>query len=59
MGLIEAALADLESLKLGEWVNYAAIAKKHGLDWSTLSKRHWGVHSSCEVGYENQRILNN
>ena len=32
MGSIEAALADLSLLELGEKVNYTAIADKHGVN---------------------------
>jgi hypothetical protein len=58
MGSIEAALADLESLKPGERPNYAQIGRKHGVDRSTLSKRHRHVQQSREARYEAQRILN-
>jgi hypothetical protein len=58
MGSIEAALADLESLKPGERLNYAQMAKKHCVDRSTLSKRHRHVQQSHEAQYEAQRILN-
>ena len=40
---MEAALADLESQ---EPPNYTATAKKHGVDRSTLSRRHRGVRGT-------------
>jgi uncharacterized protein YerC len=59
MDSIEAALAEIESLKPGEKDNYTKISKKHGIDRSTLSRHHRGVQGSREDQYENQRILNN
>ena len=59
MDSIEAALADIESLKPGEKLNYAKIAKKHGVNRVTLSKRHRGIQRSRQDQYENQRIFNN
>lgn len=56
---IEAALADIESLKPGETLNYTIIAKKHGIDRNTLSRRHRGVQASKTAQYENQQLLNN
>ena len=58
MGSIEAALEDLESLKPGEKINITAMAKKHGVNWTTLSKRSRGVQGTKESQYENQQILN-
>ena len=40
MELIEAALVAIESLGPGESINYTAIAKKYGIERSTLSWRH-------------------
>jgi hypothetical protein len=59
MDSIEVALADIESLRPGEKINYTKIAKKHGVDQSTLSRRHRGIQGSHQHQYENQRILNN
>lgn len=58
MDSIEAALAEIESLGPGEKVNYSKIARKYGVDRSTLSRHHRGVQGSREDQYENQRILN-
>ena len=59
MGSIEAALADLSLLEPGEKVNYTAIADKHGVNRSTLSRRHRGVQGTRESQYDDQRLLNN
>ncbi len=56
---IEEAIAELESLKLGESINYTKIAQKYGVDRSTLSRRHRGVQRSKDDQYESQRVLNN
>ena len=53
MGSIEAALADLELLGLGERLNYAAIAKEYSVDRTTLLKRYRGVQSSCKAYFKN------
>src|SRR5690348_16496167 len=58
MDPIEAALASLESLKLGEKPNYAATARKYGCKRSTLSKRHRGTQGTHAEKCENQRLLN-
>tara|TARA_R110002003_G_scaffold3277_2_gene25044 strand:+ start:2991 stop:3149 length:159 start_codon:yes stop_codon:yes gene_type:complete len=39
MGDIEGALAAIDSLKLGESINYAATAEKKGVNRSPLSRR--------------------
>ena len=43
MGSIEAALADLELLGPGEWLNYTTIAKKYSVNQTTLLKHHCGM----------------
>ena len=53
MGSIEAALADLESLGPGERLNYAVITKKHGVNRTTLLKRHRGMQNSRKAYFEN------
>lgn len=58
MDPLEAAIASLESLKLGESINYTQVAKKFGVDRSTLSRRHRGVTGSREQKTENERLLN-
>ena len=40
MGSIKAALVDLKLLGPREWLNYAAIAKKHSVNQTTLLKRY-------------------
>lgn len=58
MNPIDAAIASLESLDLGEKPNYAQVARKFGVDRSTLSKRHRGLQGSRTEQYENKRLLN-
>ena len=58
MTLIESPLAAIESLKPGEIFTYTQIAKKFGVDQSTLGRRHrrlTGPHSAKVV---NQQKLN-
>ena len=55
---IDQALAALEALKPDESLNYTAVAKIYGVNRSTLSKRHRGLQSSRDIGYENQQLLN-
>ena len=57
MGDIEAAIASLESLKLGEKPNYAKVARKYNVDQSMLSRRHRGVQASQEERTKNQQLL--
>ena len=58
MDPIEAAIADLESLKLVEKGKIQEIATKHGVNQSTLSKRWRGKQGSCAEMYEDKRLLN-
>ena len=55
---IDQALAALEALKPGESLNYTTVTKIYGVNRSTLSKRHRGLQSSRDIGYENQQLLN-
>jgi hypothetical protein len=55
--LLEAAIDDLKSLKLGEKPNISATARKYGVDRSTLSKRFRGVQRSRAHYDNNQRLL--
>jgi hypothetical protein len=48
MDSIEVALADIESLRPGEKINYTKIAKKHGVDRLTLSRCHHGIQGSYQ-----------
>jgi hypothetical protein len=59
MTSIEAAIEAINSLEPGKPINYTAIAKKFGVERSTLSRRHRGVTSSKANQYEQQRILTN
>jgi hypothetical protein len=38
MTLIEAVIADIDSLEAGNSINYSYFARKHGVNWSTLSR---------------------
>jgi transposase-like protein len=53
---MEAALAELASIDHG---NVSAMARKHGVNKSTLSKRFGGKTSLLADGIESQRFLNN
>jgi hypothetical protein len=53
MSLIEATLADMESLKPGEFPGYTKIASKHGVEHSTLSRRH---RVACNCGVQQEKI---
>lgn len=59
MAPIDEAIAELESLKPGDSINYTEVAKQYGVDHSTLSRRFWGVQHPKEDQYENQQVLNN
>lgn len=54
---INSALADLESQ---EYINYAATARKWGVDRSTLSRRHWGDTATIQAAnsYVRQKLTN-
>ncbi|KAJ8118951.1 hypothetical protein OPT61_g161 [Boeremia exigua] len=54
---INAALAEIDSLEPGESFTYTGIAKKHGVDRSTLARRHRRVQVPREVSDRNQPKL--
>ena len=54
---IEAALAAIESLGPGESINYTAIAKKYGVERSTLSRRHRArTHARVDEGINRRKL---
>ncbi|KAF1363281.1 hypothetical protein EJ07DRAFT_173993 [Lizonia empirigonia] len=54
---MEDALAELDALDSSEEVCYATIAKKHGVDRSTLSRKHQGVSGSrVEAGLARRNL---
>jgi hypothetical protein len=57
MGSIEAALAAIEPLELGEKLVYAQIARKYGVEPTTLARRHKGASTSLNTRFENQQAL--
>lgn len=57
MAPIDLALEYLESLGPEEKINYTQIAKKFGVDRSTLSRRHRQVSGSKEDQYSAQALL--
>ena len=59
MDPIEAAIADLESLKLVEKGKIQEIAIKHSVNRLTLSKRWRGKQGSRAEIYKDKRLLNN
>jgi transposase-like protein len=58
MAPIDLALEYLQSLDPEEKINYSQIAKKFGVDRSTLSRRHRQVNGSKEDQYYAQALLN-
>lgn len=58
MAPIDLALEYLQSLDPEEKINYTQIAKKFGVDRSTLSRRHRQVNGSKEDQYYAQALLN-
>ena len=57
MSSIEAALAAIESLKLGEKLVYAQIARNYGVEPTTLARRHKGASTSLNTRFENQQAI--
>ena len=57
MSSIEAALAAIDSLKPGEKVNYMQVAKKYGVERTTLARRHKGASTSSAIKVQNQLSL--
>jgi hypothetical protein len=57
MDPIEAALAAIESLEPGEKLVYAQIAKKFGVEPTTLARRHKGASTSRNTKAQNQQAL--
>ncbi|KAF1361157.1 hypothetical protein EJ07DRAFT_44031, partial [Lizonia empirigonia] len=54
---MEDALAELDALDSSEEVCYATIAKKHGVDRSTLSRKHRSVSGSrAEAGLARRNL---
>jgi transposase-like protein len=58
MSSMEDALAALESLEPGKSDSYSEIARKHGVDRSTLSRRHRSVTTSRAADASTRRKLN-
>ena len=58
MSAIEAAIKAIESLDKGEKFTYTAIAKKFGVNRSTLSRTHRAVTQPHAIKVVNQRKLN-
>lgn len=57
MSSMDAALAEIESLKPGEDFQYFVIADKHGVNRSTLSRRHRVVTTSHAAKSSHQQSL--
>jgi hypothetical protein len=57
MGSIEAALAAIESLKPGEKLVYAQIAREYDFEPTTLARRHKGASTSSSLNAENRQAL--
>jgi hypothetical protein len=54
---IQAALAAIEALEPGEKIVYTQIAKRYGVERSTLARRHQKLSTSREERYQNQQAL--
>jgi hypothetical protein len=57
MSSIEAALAAIESLRPEEKLVYAQIARKYGVEPTTLARRHKGASTSLNTRFENQQAI--
>lgn len=57
MERIDAALAAIDALGPGEELVYAQIAKKHGVEPTTLRRRHQGLTTSRAAYHKNRRAL--
>ena len=57
MSSIEAAIAEIESLVLGEKISYRKIAAKHGVERTTLARRHQAKNIPRTVKDINQQAL--
>jgi hypothetical protein len=57
MAPIDEAIADLKSHERDEDFSIRGIAKKHGVEYSTLRRRWTGQTSSKQVGYAQQQKL--
>ena len=58
MDPIQAAIEEIESLEPGEHYSYTAIAAKHNVVRSTLTRRHQGLATTASVKNFNQQNLN-
>lgn len=54
---LEEALAELRAADPNKPISYTALAKKHGVTRSTLTRRHQGKSTSCEAKASTQRLL--
>jgi hypothetical protein len=57
MSSIETALTAIESLKPGEKISYAQIAKKYSVERTTLARRYKGVSTSRSLNAQNRQAL--
>ena len=57
MSNMEAALAAINNLEPGEPFTYTEIAKRFGVNRSTLSQRHRGRRASRAEGYQKLQLL--
>ena len=57
MDPIEAAIAEIESLKPGEHFTYTKMSEKFGVARSTLSRRHRRVTRTREQADQNRKNL--
>ncbi|CAE7003005.1 HTH Tnp Tc5 domain containing protein [Pyrenophora teres f. teres] len=58
MDWIETAIDTMELCEPGALFSYRAVAKRFGVDRTTLSRRHKGLTQSNEAAHEQQQLLN-
>ncbi|CAE7002810.1 hypothetical protein P3342_001681 [Pyrenophora teres f. teres] len=58
MDPIEAAIDAIESREPGAPFSYRAVAKRFGVDRTTLSRRHKGLRQSNATAHQHQQLLN-
>jgi transposase-like protein len=58
MDLIQEAIEDIESREPGAKFSYREVAKRFGVDRTTLSRRHQGKQVNYEAQAERQLLLN-
>jgi transposase-like protein len=58
MDPIQEAIKEIESREPGDKFSYREVARKYGVDRTTLSRRHQGKSRFYEAQAERQLVLN-